>query len=88
MLAQYGRVAVGTYFALFVLVLSGFALAITLGFSVESAPGNLGVLGAAYVATQLTKPLRIGATLVLTPVVARALTKLRGPKQPNPRDAA
>lgn len=78
--------AIGTYFALFVVVLSGFALAITLGFSVESAPGNLGVLGAAYVATQLTKPLRIGATLVLTPLVARALARLRGPRRPESRD--
>jgi hypothetical protein len=75
LLAEYGRVAIWTYFALFVLVLAGFALAIAWGVQVESGKGGAGVLGAAYVATKLSQPLRIAATLALTPIVARLLKR-------------
>lgn len=75
LLTEYGRVALYVYFILFAVVLSGFALAITLGFEVASATSGAGVLGAAWVATKLTQPLRILATLLLTPVVARVLGK-------------
>jgi hypothetical protein len=71
LLAEYGRVAIWTYFAIFALVLPGFALAITNGFQVESAKGGAGVLGAAWLATKATQPLRIAATLALTPLIAR-----------------
>ena len=76
LLEEYGKVALGTYFALFVLVLLGFALAISTGFKPDSTPGGVGVFGAAYIATKVTQPIRIGVTLVLTPVVARVLHKL------------
>jgi hypothetical protein len=68
-------VALGTYLAIFALVLAGFAVAISFGFHVQSGAGTAGVLGAAYVATKVTQPLRIGATLVLTPVVAKVLSR-------------
>lgn len=71
LLAEYGRIALWTYFVLFLVVLGGFALAISLGFQIESAKGGVGLLGASYVATKLTQPLRIGATLLLTPLLAR-----------------
>ncbi|MEL6543184.1 MAG: hypothetical protein AAFQ82_01080 [Myxococcota bacterium] len=71
LLAEYGVVAVVLWFTIFGLTLVGFALAIQNGFEVESAAGTAGVWGAAYVATQLTKPIRIAVTLVLTPIVGR-----------------
>ena len=71
LLAEYGRVAIWTYFAIFALVLLGFVLAIAYGFQVESAKGGAGVLGAAYLATKATQPLRIAATLALTPLISR-----------------
>ena len=40
LMAEYGPVALWTYFALFVLVLAGFALALSLGFQIESAKGD------------------------------------------------
>jgi hypothetical protein len=84
LLADYGRVALYTYLGLFVLVFLGFALAISAGFEVESAGGGAGLLGAAYLATKLTQPLRIGATLVLTPIVAGVLEKLRRRREAPP----
>ena len=80
LIAEYGRVALATYFGLFGLVFVGFGLAIALGVHVESAEGHAGVLGAAYVATKLTQPLRIAATLALTPLVARVFEKFRKPR--------
>ncbi len=82
---EYGAIALGTWCTLFALVLAGFATAIKLG--VDGAGGEdqggaatASILGSAYVATLLTKPLRIGATVVLTPVVARAVRRLRAGK--------
>jgi hypothetical protein len=80
LLNEYGPIAAATYFAIFGLVLAGFAIAIHAGVKVESAAGSAGTLMAAYVATQLTKPLRIGATLLLTPLIARVLRWKRTPK--------
>jgi hypothetical protein len=71
LLAQYGKVAVITYFSIFFLVWAGFAVAIALGFQPKGAAGTAGVIGAAYVAVKLTQPLRIAATAVLTPIIAR-----------------
>jgi hypothetical protein len=76
LLSEYGRVAIYTYLALFVVVLAGFTLAIAWGVDVESSSGGAGALGAAYLATKATQPLRIAATLGLTPLVAAALRKL------------
>lgn len=77
LLTEYGSLALYTYFGLFFAVLAGFAVAISFGFGVESTGGKLGVLGAAWVATKATQPLRIGATLLLTPAVKALLNKLR-----------
>jgi hypothetical protein len=77
LLEQYGPVALVTYFVIFALVLGGFAIAIHMGVHVQSAKGTLGTLGAAYVATKLTQPLRIAATLALTPLVAKLFLRKR-----------
>ena len=87
LLAEYGRVALYTYLGLFLVVFAGFALAIAAGVQVESAQGGAGVLGMAYVATKVTQPIRIAATLGLTPLVANAINRLRkrrGEKSENP----
>jgi hypothetical protein len=75
LLVEYGKVAMVTYLAIFAAVLVGFAIAIRLGAQVDSAAGTAGTLGAAWVATKLTQPLRILATLVLTPLVAKLVQK-------------
>jgi hypothetical protein len=66
------------YFIIFGLVLVGFATAIKLGARVESAAGTAGTWGAAYIATKLTQPLRILATLVITPIVVRIVRRTKG----------
>ena len=78
MLTEYGAVAVVVYFAIFFAVLAGFWLAIRFGWRTHSAAGTAGTLAAAYIATKLTQPLRIAATLVLTPAVARLYERMRG----------
>jgi hypothetical protein len=77
LLAEYGNVAIGTYLAIWVLTLAGFALAISMGVKVEGAASGVGLAGATWVATKLTQPLRIAGTLALTPIVAAVLRKLR-----------
>ena len=87
LLAEYGRVAIYTYFALFFLVLAGFSAGIAWGFEVAGAEqgglSGLGILGAAYLATKATQPIRIAATLGLTPLVAAALHKLALRRSPG-----
>ena len=75
MAAEYGRVAIGTYFSIFGLVLLGFWMAIATGLTSDGALQGGGSLLAAYAATKLTQPLRIAATIGLTPLVARVLRK-------------
>ena len=76
LLLQYGGVALIVWFSIFFSVWGGFYLAIAAGWhdpGAEAESGHWSTLFAAYVATQFTKPVRIGATLVLTPIVAQYL---------------
>ena len=74
MMAEYGKVAFGTYFAIFGLVFLGSFLAIRFGFAAtETTSGFAGTLGAAYALTKLSQPVRIAATLAATPLVSRLL---------------
>lgn len=85
LLAEYGPVAVAIYFTLFFGVLVGFYLAINAGWAPEGVAGNAGAWTAAYLATKLTQPLRIGATLVLTPIVGRLWPRFAAKREPaNP----
>jgi hypothetical protein len=86
LLVEYGSLALWVYFGIFAVVLVGFAVAILSGAKVESAAGTAGTWGAAYLATKLTQPLRILATLVLTPLVVRVVrrVKRRGHDDPQP----
>lgn len=79
LLQKYGKLALIVYFSIFGLVLAGFAIAIRIGVQVESAAGEAGTLGAAWLATKLTQPLRILATVLLTPLVSKVLEKFKKP---------
>ena len=67
-----------TYLSIYALVLGGFAAAIAFGFEVEGTGQSMGILAAAWVGAKITQPLRIAATVVLTPLIARAVRKARG----------
>jgi len=76
--AEYGAIAITIYFTIFAITLGSFAFALNAGLEVEGVAGSTGTLAAAWVATKLTQPLRIIATIVLTPLVAALLHRLRG----------
>ena len=78
LLAEYGTVAVIVYFTIFFATLGGFWLAIRFGWRPSSAAGSVGTLAAAYIATKLTQPIRIAATVVVTPVIAKLYERARG----------
>jgi hypothetical protein len=83
LLAEYGPVAAAIYFTLFFGVLVGIFLAINAGWAPEGVAGNAGAWTAAYLATKLTQPLRIAATVVLTPVVGRLWQRKRQAGEPG-----
>lgn len=78
LLAEYGTVAVIVYFVIFFAVLGGFWLGIRLGLQPSSTAGSVGAFTAAYIATKFTQPIRIAATIVATPVIARFYERVRG----------
>lgn len=85
LLEVYGAIALVVWLGIFALTVGGFAVAIGLGFAVEGAAETAGTLGAAYLATQLTKPVRVVATVALTPIVARMLRRAPSPVEPEGR---
>jgi len=82
-LAEYGNVALYTYLVIWLLTLAGFAIAISLGVKVEGVTSGAGLVGAAWLATKLTQPLRIAGTLGLTPFVAAIIKRLRPKPEPQ-----
>jgi Protein of unknown function (DUF1279) len=78
---RYGGLALGTYLAISGLIILGFAIAIRAGVGgiegADTAVGFLGILGVAWVAAKVTIPLRIVATLALTPLLGRIADRLR-----------
>jgi hypothetical protein len=76
---EYGPLALGVYLCTFVVAMAGFSTALAMGAQVESACGAAGTLGAAWLATKATQPLRIAATLGLTPLVAKVWRRFRPP---------
>jgi hypothetical protein len=82
--AEYGTLAIVIYLIIFAGTVAGFAVAISFGVETDSTAGSVGTLAAAWVATKLTQPLRILATLALTPLVAAVLKRLRPGKPDAP----
>jgi hypothetical protein len=74
-MAEYGKVALYTYLALSLATIAGFSIAIGVGVSPSSASGVFGVIGAGWLAAKATMPLRILATLGLTPIVATVVRR-------------
>jgi hypothetical protein len=77
LLTEFGTIALVTYLVIALVVFAGFVVAIRMGFQVESAAANAGTFGAAWIGLKLTQPIRIGATVALTPVVAWVLRRGR-----------
>ncbi|MCK6507179.1 FAM210 family protein [Myxococcota bacterium] len=93
LVARYGKVAIITYFSIFFSVLFGFWLAIlsgadlagglaSLGLDTRSATSRSGTFVVAYGFTKLTQPVRIAATVVLTPLIARFVGRAPAPHLP------
>jgi hypothetical protein len=89
LLAEYGTVAVVVYFTIFFGVWVGAwaaiqrgvdlrALAARVGLSPNGTVANLGAWSAAYIFTKLLQPVRIGVTVLLTPLVVRLYERVRG----------
>jgi hypothetical protein len=79
---EYGTIALVIFVVIWLVTLGSLWTAVKMGWRPESAAGEAGTFGAAYIAFRITLPLRIGATMVLTPLAARALVwlRLRSPK--------
>lgn len=75
---EYGIIALIVHYVIFALVIVGFWAAIRAGWEPTSAAGSVGTWTAAYVATKVTQPLRIVATLAVTPFIARFYERMRG----------
>ncbi len=86
LLAEYGSLALYIYLVIFALVLVGFVVAIRMGIHVDSTAGKAGVWGAAWLATKVTQPLRILATVALTPIVAQLLKLKKKPALATGKD--
>jgi hypothetical protein len=76
---EYGAVAVVVYLALFFAVLFGFWAAIRFGWQPTSVMASAGTWTAAYIATKVTQPLRIAATIAATPFLARLYERTLAP---------
>ena len=84
----YGPIAIVTYLALSVLTILAFSIAIWAGLKPSTETGVLGVILAGWVLAKTTVPLRILATLALTPGVAVIVARFRRTPTPAPVDAA
>ncbi len=79
--AEYGVVALVLYLVIFGLVFAGVWTALRAGWTPSGSSGKVGMVAAAYLLTKLTLPVRIAATVFLTPLVARAFEKVMGRRQ-------
>lgn len=74
-LAQYGTIAMVVYLALHMIVLFAFYLAIKMGWTPQGIAGEAGIWTAAYILTKLTQPVRLGLTVLVTPLIARIFSR-------------
>ena len=83
LILEYGIIALVVHYVIFAIAIGGFYLAIRSGWQPTSTAGSVGTWGAAYIAAKITQPLRIVATLALTPLVARVYERLTGKVRPG-----
>ncbi len=88
LLELYGGTALVVWITIFAITWFGFWAAITAGVDVGSTAGSVGKVGAAYAATQVTKPVRIAITVILTPIVARLWQRMGGRAAPEVSEVA
>ena len=72
--SKYGRTGIFVYFSIFFLTLFTFWALLTTGIDIRSwsffsGLGNIGTIGIAYAATKITQPIRIAATVLVTPII-------------------
>lgn len=80
--ADYPKIAIITYLTMSVLTIIGFSIAIGVGAQPSSATGILGVIGAGWLAAKATVPLRILATLAITPLIATLVRRISRRRKP------
>lgn len=87
LVAEYGATAAVIHLIGFaiVMVVSGWAL--KQSFEVTTGKGFAALIGAAWVASKVSSPIRIAITIVLTPIVGRFVQKRRERSAP-PEDPA
>ncbi len=83
LVAEYGTLAIVIHLVMLVLCIVGFAVALKMGVEVKGVAGEGGIWVAAYAGAQIIKPFRFGATLVLTPVAAAWMHRIKGPRVPT-----
>jgi threonine synthase len=71
LMVEYGVIALVVHYVIFAIVIIGFWFAIKSGWRASSASGSAGTWAAAYIAAKITQPLRIIATVAVTPLIAR-----------------
>ena len=80
LMADYGKIAIYTYLALSLLTIAAFSIAFGFGMAPTSASGVGGVIFAGWLAAKATLPLRVLATLGLTPLLATLLRRRKPPE--------
>ncbi len=80
LMADYGKIAIYTYLTLSLGTIAAFSIAFGFGMAPSSATGVVGVIGAGWLAAKATMPLRILATLGLTPLIATLLRRRKPPE--------
>lgn len=85
-MAEYGVIALVLYLLFFGIVLVGAYFAIRSGWAPKSVAGQTGTWVAAYIVTKLTSPFRLAGAVALSPIVARFVDRMRGPKPAPPAD--
>lgn len=78
LILEYGVIALIVHYVIFALVIVGFWAAMRAGWEPTTAAANVGTWTAAYIATKVTQPLRIVATLAITPFIAKIYERLTG----------
>ena len=83
LVVEYGVIAIIVHYVIFALVIVAFWMAMRAGWQPTSTAGNVGTWTAAYIATKVTQPLRIVATIAVTPFVARLYERVSGRRPPS-----
>ena len=82
LMIEYGKIAIVTYFAIFFLTWSSLYLAATSGVDLSTIPWvsekfeEGSYIFIAYLATKILQPVRIAATVLLTPLAALAWKRM------------